>query len=191
GRATDQAATVVADAEDGRSVFQVTALDLGLAVAVTQLGAVEVLAQDDVDHTADGVGTVHRGGTVGEDLDALHGGQRNGVHVGAVRGRHRVGRCTTAVDQQQAAARTQAVEVVPQDEVVDTAVGVGTVHRGGTVGAELDALHGGQRNGVHVGAVRGRHRVGGCTTAVDQHQGAARTQAAQVDRRQRLGGAAR
>src|SRR5690606_35014480 len=43
GRATHQAATVRGDAEDGRNVFQVATLGLGLAVAVAQLGAVEVL----------------------------------------------------------------------------------------------------------------------------------------------------
>src|SRR5690606_31181488 len=111
GRATDQAATVVGDAEDGRSVFQVTALDLGLAVAVTQLGAVEVLAQDDVDHAADGVGAVHRRSAVGQDLDALDRGQRDGVDVGARGGRHRVGRGATAVDQHEGTAGAEAAQV--------------------------------------------------------------------------------
>src|SRR5690606_14588685 len=97
--------------EDGRSVFQVTALDLGLAVAVTQLGAVEVLAQDDVDHAADGVGAVHRRSAVGQDLDALDRGQRDGVDVGARGGRHRVGRGATAVDQHEGTAGAEAAQV--------------------------------------------------------------------------------
>ena len=50
---------------------------------ITQLGAVEVLAQDDVDHAADGVGTVHGGRAVGQDFDALDRGERDRVEVGA------------------------------------------------------------------------------------------------------------
>src|SRR5690606_6880712 len=105
------AATVARHAEGNRALFQVAAGDFGLLQAVTHFNAVEVLAQDDVDHAADRVGTVHGRSAVGQDLDALDRGQRNRVDVGTARGGHRRGRGTTAVDQHQGAARTQATQV--------------------------------------------------------------------------------
>src|SRR5690606_4063637 len=77
------------------------------ALAVGDFHAFEVTTGDDVDHAAHGVRTVDGRGAVGQDLDALNGGHRDGVEVlrGAV---HRVGRGAAAVDQDQGAAFAQA-----------------------------------------------------------------------------------
>ncbi len=79
--------------------------------AVAQRGFIagEIAAQDDVDHTADGVGAVDGRGAIGEDLHALDGTQRNQRDVDvliAVRGGHAV-----AVDQRQRGARAEATQV--------------------------------------------------------------------------------
>ncbi|KAG1168427.1 hypothetical protein G6F35_017462 [Rhizopus arrhizus] len=69
----------------------------------------EIPAQNDVDHTADGVGAVDGRGTIGKDLHALDGTQRNQRDVDvliAVRGGH-----TVAVDQRQRGARSEAAQV--------------------------------------------------------------------------------
>src|SRR5690606_37057176 len=111
GSTTDQAGAVGGSAEHDRHFLGVTAADLGRAVAVADLDAVEVLAGDDVHHAADRVGTVHGRSAVGQDLDALDRSQRDGVEVGAGRGSHRVGRGATAVDQHQGTAGAQATQV--------------------------------------------------------------------------------
>ena len=40
-----------------------------------------VFFQDEVDNAGDSVRTVHRGGAVGQHVNALNGGHRNGVDV--------------------------------------------------------------------------------------------------------------
>src|SRR5690606_22185016 len=127
--------------------FQVAALGLGLAVAVAQLGAVEVLAQDDVDHAADRVGAVHGRGAVGQDLDALDRGQRDRVEVSAGGGGHRVGRGATTVDEDQGAAGAHAAQVD------------GGQRLGGAAGLRLEVAEGGE--GAVTQHVGDRHVTGG------------------------------
>ena len=54
------------------------------AIPAADFAALEILAQDDVDHAGDGVGTVDGRGAILEDFDALDGGGGNGVDVGEV-----------------------------------------------------------------------------------------------------------
>jgi hypothetical protein len=63
---------------------------------------VEVLAQNDVDHAADGIRAVNGGGSVGEDIDAIDGIQRDHrqIDAAAVGGR----RDAMAIDESQRGA---------------------------------------------------------------------------------------
>ena len=77
------------------------------------LGALVVLAQDDVDDPGDGVGPVDRRRAVLEDLDPVHGPQRDAVEVdeavGDVLGEAVVGDAA-AVEQDQRGTLAQAAE---------------------------------------------------------------------------------
>ncbi|KAG0766878.1 hypothetical protein G6F24_003246 [Rhizopus arrhizus] len=94
------------------------------------------LLGDEVDYPADGVGTVQRRGAVAEDLDAVDGGEGNGVevHRGAVDG---VVRQAPAVEQDQRLVRADAAHVG------EGRAARGRAHRAGGVGDRLatgDAL---------------------------------------------------
>src|SRR5690606_15651860 len=86
--------------------FAVT--DLGGAVLGVDFEAFEVVTQDEVGHTADGVGTVHGRGTAGDHFDALDQGRGDGVdvrhHQSIDRGR------TLAVYQYQVAVGTETTQ---------------------------------------------------------------------------------
>jgi len=110
GRAEHQIAALAGGTEQERSLLGVAAGDIGRSPAEAQFGAVEILAQDDVDHATDGVGTVQRGGAVGQHLDALHRRHRDGVEVGIAAQRRRVRRAA-AIDQHQSAVRADAAQV--------------------------------------------------------------------------------
>ena len=110
-RRTKQHATLLADeAEDGRHLVAVAARDRGLGLAVADDAAFEVLAQDEVDHAADRVGAVDRGGTVGQHFDALDRQHRDRVQVGSFANVWCLGHAT-AIHQHQGTARTQAAQV--------------------------------------------------------------------------------
>ncbi len=82
-----------------------------------------------------------------------------------------------------------ALEVLLHDEVDDAADRVRAVHGRGAAGQDFDALDHRGRNLVEVGRRVGDAAVGHAAT-VDEHQGAGRAEAAQVDRRG-TGGAVR
>ncbi|MNV27973.1 hypothetical protein D3C71_1191440 [compost metagenome] len=83
-------------------------------VELTEVGvgfrAVEVLAQDDVDHTGDGVRAVNGRGAVLQDFNALDCSGRNGVEVDRA-AQAGATNPTTTIDQDQRAARTQITQV--------------------------------------------------------------------------------
>jgi len=108
--AHQQAAALGAGAEQQRGLLGVAAAHRRVAAAVAHLATLEVLAQDDVDHAADGVGAVQRRGAVGQDLDPFHRRQRDGVEVGRGAGARRVRRAA-AVDQHQGAVGADAAHV--------------------------------------------------------------------------------
>ncbi len=85
----------------------------GQAIGATQDGALEVAAQDDVDHAGDGIGAIDCRGAVLEHFHALDGIERNGAQVGedllAVVGQA-VGGHAAAVQQDQGRARAQAAQ---------------------------------------------------------------------------------
>ena len=104
-----QATAVTGDAEHDRSGLSVSAV-LGLADTNSGFYAIEVLAGDDIDNTADGIRTVDGGRAVGQDFNALNRGQRDRVQVRA--GFTELGRQrqATPVNQDQAAAATQTTQ---------------------------------------------------------------------------------
>src|SRR6185437_6290500 len=74
----------------------------------------------------------------------------------------------------------QALEVLLQDEVRDTADRIGAVYGGGATGDDLDAIDHRRRNAVDV---RHHERVDGRrAVAIDQYETAVRAEAAQRDR---------
>ncbi len=71
----------VAPAGDDVGADLVAVAPLGHAVARRHFGALEIAAQDDVDHAGDRVGAVDRRGAVGQHLDALDRAERDRVQV--------------------------------------------------------------------------------------------------------------
>ena len=80
------------------------------------------------------------------------------------------------------AVEPDTFEIGIHDEVDDARHGVRAVGRGGAAGQHFDALHDGRRDDVDVGRAGRRRRTRDQAAAVDQHQGALRTEAAKVDR---------
>src|SRR5690625_480808 len=79
---------------------RVSTLFLGATLAVHELGTVEVAAGNDVDHAANGIGTINGRGTVGKDFNPLDSGNGNDVKVlGSTNLWPK--RCALAVDQDQ------------------------------------------------------------------------------------------
>ncbi|KAG1533540.1 hypothetical protein G6F50_015843 [Rhizopus delemar] len=74
--------------------------------------------------------------------------------------------------------RSPAVEVLAGDDVDHAGDGVGAVDRRGAVGQHFNALDHRGRDGSQVGVAAGADAH---ALAVQQHQGALRAQAAQVD----------
>ena len=90
------------------------------------------------------------------------------------------------LDEAVLGVEADAFEVLLHDEVDDAGEGVRTVHGRGAAGDHFDVVDQGGGDGVQVGDRQGR--VGGHQAlAVDQHQGALRAEAAQVDRRRARG----
>ncbi len=74
-------AVKIADAADELGALGIHAALIGGAATQTQLGALEILPGDDVDHPGHRVGAVHGRGAVLEHFDALHRHQRQCVEV--------------------------------------------------------------------------------------------------------------
>ena len=156
----------------GQAAHQVVAVTLHVAHAAEQRAAVDVaaalfrgveeaghlqagvvLAQDEVDDAADGVGAVHGRGPVLEHLDALHRGQGDPVQVHRV-ALGAVGGDAPAVQQHQGARGSQAAQVGAGVAVV---VAVG--------GAQLDADVGGEVVGAGAVGRDARHQLLGADDA--------------------------
>ncbi len=97
--------------EDQTDTLAPAAAGLGLAIVGRDLGALEVLAQDEVHHAPDRVAAVNGRGALLQDFNPLDRRQRQAVHVDrravghdAVRGN------APAVDQHQGASRSQAMQ---------------------------------------------------------------------------------
>ena len=130
--------------QHARAVAGVAIGDAGVVLAVRTVDrriasldfqAVEVLAGDEVDHAADGVGAVGGGRAVLQHFDPADGGAGDqvGVHIdGAGRGGH-----AAAVEQHQGAFGAEAPEV--------GAAGARRLTGAELVGFTDDALHGGDR----------------------------------------------
>ncbi len=82
---------------------------VGLTALDVHIHALEVLLQDEVHDTGDGVGTVHRRSTTGDRLDTLDGGQRDGVQINHETCVARLP--ALAIDQHQVAVVAQAAQV--------------------------------------------------------------------------------
>ncbi len=118
---------------------------LGVAVAVTggavggtQDRALEITAQDDVDHAGDGIGAIDRRGAILQHFHAFNGVERDGAQVGedllAVIGQA-VGGHAAAVQQDQGRARAQAAQR-DAGATAGKAVAEGLRDRAGTVGGQ-------------------------------------------------------
>ena len=81
---------------------------LGVGIADIDRGAFEVVLENEVDDTADGVGTVHGRRTARNDLDALDCRRGNRVGVDHHGGIDRHG--ATTVDQHEVTVRTEAAQ---------------------------------------------------------------------------------
>jgi len=145
---------------------------VGLTKVRRELGALVILAQDEVDHAADRVGTVDRGRAGGQHVDMIdhRGGNRIRIH-GAADG---IADDPMTVDQDQRAIRPQAAQSnaagAGTAAVVDLRVGVATgdgrqiLHQvtQGQLAAGLDgcAIDGHDRAGrfqIHAANVRTGH----------------------------------
>ena len=109
GEPSSYACTVAGGAEHDRTFLSCATRTGRIRHPITELGAVEVLAGDDVDHATDGIGTVDCRGAVGQDFDTLNRTQRDCVQV-LCRTNVRGNRGTTTVDQDQGTARAEAAQ---------------------------------------------------------------------------------
>ena len=146
------------DGDVGRTLSAVTFG--GLTVGNAELGAFEVFAGDDVDHTGDGIGTVDGRGAVLQDVDAFNDGDRDGRQVNRTVD---VGNPALAINQDEGTIRTQATE----GDVLRT---VGTIGLGGGGGQTRtvrrrdvvqDVEHVGQTGFFDIGAGHHGDRLGG------------------------------
>ena len=133
--AAQQQARAVIGETVGQAGVIVAVRPVDIGVAALQLEPVEILAGDEVDHAADGVGAVGGGRAVLEDFHPANG--RLGQEVGVDEDRTRRGRHPAAVEQHQGPLGAQAAEV-------------GAADARGLAGAELvgfthRALHGRDR----------------------------------------------
>ena len=79
------------------------------------LDALEVTPHAEVDDARDGIGTVDRGGAVGEDVDRIQQRRRDGVQIDAVV-EDRVVDHAPAVDEHQRVLRSERAQVGEVDE---------------------------------------------------------------------------
>jgi hypothetical protein len=101
---------VAAAGGEGDALLVAAAVLFGLDVLGGDLRAFETGLGDEVDHAADGVRTVDRGGAVAQDLDAGDRAHRDHVEVGVAVGDRFVGQAP-AVEQHQGAVHAQAAQV--------------------------------------------------------------------------------
>ncbi|MGC4113519.1 MAG: hypothetical protein QM765_02400 [Myxococcales bacterium] len=164
-----------------RQVDELRVAPLRDAAEGGDLGARPVLAGDDVDHAADGVGAVDGRGAVLEDLDPLDGGHGDGVQVDGGVGAGAARDEAAAVDEHEGAGRAEAAQVDAGRAVAAVVVlgvdGVGlrgqrledvADRRAAGAGDLLAGHHGDRSRRVEVGAVDARTGdddlldVGGC-----------------------------
>ena len=96
------------DAEESRDRYLFVAAMLGVGKADVDRGAFEVVLENEVDDTADGVGAVHGRRTARNDLDALDRRRGNRVGVDDHGGVDRHG--ATTVDQHEVTVRAEAAQ---------------------------------------------------------------------------------
>ena len=147
----------------------------GDAVVQAELDALEILAQDEVDHAADGVGAVHGGGAFGQHVDAVDHVRRQHVdvrvdHALAVHQHQR------AIDAQAAQRDARGAAAGFQQRAGDAAAVAVVGGVGGVAGDRRHVLqHVAQGGLAGVGdglAVDGHHRAGGLHVhAADQRAG--------------------
>ena len=156
----------VAQAADELELVFVQAALVGSAGAGAELRALEILAGDDVDHTGNGIRTVHRRCSILQHLDALHGDQRQGVEidegVGKTVGRETVVGQPAAIEQHQGVLLRKAAQADPGRTRCPATVGgfVGGIAGIGGKGAK-HVGHGRFSGGVQLFAVDHLHRIGG------------------------------
>ena len=101
----------------------------GIAILAPDLGALVVLAQDDVDDTGHGIGAINGRGPITQHLDALHGGGGQAVEihegVGHALGKAIIGKAPP-IDEHQRAVLAEAAQTGPGASGCK-AVGVGLV----------------------------------------------------------------
>src|SRR5439155_3234888 len=106
----EDAAAVAGGAADGVHVVGLAVALLRNAGVAADFGAVEPLAEDDVDDARDRVRAVDRRGAVLQHLDALDGRGRNRRQVGGGVGAGAARNHAAAVDQHQGPLRTEAAQ---------------------------------------------------------------------------------
>ena len=109
----------------------------GLAILETELGTVDVLAGDEIDHACDCVGTVDRAGTFLQDLDPIDQVDGNQVHI------HRRGDATqnsdaVAIEQHERPFGAEAAQLY-----------VGIAGAAAVVDLGIDRRSGDRRNPLH------------------------------------------
>ena len=111
GRREEHAAFVTGGTGRGVDVVGLrVAIRLRDAGVAADLGAVVALAEDDVDHSGDGVRSIDRRGAVLQHLDALDRGVGDGVQVGRRVCARAARNHAAAVDEHQRAGRAEAAE---------------------------------------------------------------------------------
>ena len=127
-----QAVVEQIDAGEGRDAAVRFAILVDHAVVGVDLEALEIIAQDEVQHARDGVSAVDRGGAAGDDLDVLDQQARDGVDVDGQLPAART-HVTAAVDEGQGAVGAQAAKVRQRQAAVAEAA-AGRVGRDDGVG---------------------------------------------------------
>ncbi len=132
----NDAALVRGLAEQRRPALTGPIAGIGDTVIGAELGALVVLAHDEVDDAADGVGTVHRGRAVLQHFDSLDHGRRNRVDVRCALGR--ILHHAVPVDQDQGALDAEAAQRNRGGAVTTTIV---DLRVGGLAGDRRSLLH--------------------------------------------------
>ena len=132
-RREHDAAAFSSGAEDEVEVVRVRAFVFREVRADLECRAVEVLAQDDVDDAAEGVGAVDGRGAVREHLDAFDGGERNGVEIHRGGAGERIARHAAPVDENRRAIRAEPAQIHQRD-LAEAAAGAFAEGAEGVVG---------------------------------------------------------
>nr|WP_246120838.1 hypothetical protein [Luteimonas granuli] len=142
-----QPAPVADGAEDRVVTLAVGIPARGDAVIGAGLQALEILAQDEVDHATDGIGTVDGGRTVLEDLHPFDQCHRDGVDVDRAIGVGDGADPALAVDQHQRAVHAQATQVDRCRACAAAVVHLGVGRRARDGGGALQEVADGDRAG--------------------------------------------